>query len=64
MIWDWQKNTKSPNYKPSCSAMDSRTRLSYSGRLSLYNLQQSIFAPLSKFGSSSSSVTVFDRVVP
>jgi hypothetical protein len=38
-------------YSPNCSFMDSRTIRSYSARLSRYNLQQSIFAPLSRFGS-------------
>ena len=38
-------------YNPNCSLIDSRTILSYSFLFSLYNLQQSMLAPLSKLGS-------------
>ena len=38
-------------YNPNCSLIDTRTILSYSFLFSLYNLQQSMLAPLSKLGS-------------
>jgi hypothetical protein len=51
------------HYNPNCSLIDSRTRRSYSGRLSRYNLQQSMFAPLSRFGSRKCRIRQYSKSV-
>jgi len=46
------------HHKPSCSLIDSRTSLSYSDRLSRYNLEQSTLAGDCRFGSANMEITL------